>query len=99
MNRLPGEMHTAHAVDFTLNPEDQLNFPVEFLNTQCPPGLPPAVLHMKVPTLKLHAVIVIAVYLPNSFFPISERNDCHSIEKFQCEKGTVQWHPHHPNEN
>ena len=45
---LPGELTEAISVDFTVNVEDQLQFPVEFLNTQQPTGLPPAVLHLKV---------------------------------------------------
>ena len=45
---VPGEAVVAEAVDFTLNPEDQLQFPIEFLNTQEPSGLPPAMLKLKV---------------------------------------------------
>ena len=48
LNRVPGEMTLAQSVDFTLNVEDQLQFPVEFLNTQQPAGLPPATLKLKV---------------------------------------------------
>ena len=48
LQRLPGQLTVAPSVDFTVNVEDQLQFPVEFLNTQEPPGLPPAVLYLKV---------------------------------------------------
>ena len=48
LEQLPGDKILALSVDFTMNVEDQLQFPVEFLNTQEPPGLPPAVLRLKV---------------------------------------------------
>ena len=54
LERLPGDQTLALAVDFTLNPEDQLQFPVEFLNTQQPTGLPPAVLRLKACLLQLY---------------------------------------------
>jgi hypothetical protein len=50
LKRLPGEMKTYYSVD-TANcddPSEALNYPVEFLNTLTPSGLPPHKLNLKV---------------------------------------------------
>ena len=50
LNRMPGEMKTYLSVDFvdSKDPDDQVQFPTEFLNTLTPSGMPPHVLNLKV---------------------------------------------------
>ncbi|KAL7375909.1 hypothetical protein ABVT39_026346 [Epinephelus coioides] len=46
-NKFPGEEHTLHSVD-TIGPNDSHVYPVEFLNTLCPSGMPPHRLSLKI---------------------------------------------------
>ena len=50
LSRLPGEMKTYYSVDTAKcdDPSEALNYPVEFLNTLTPSGLPPHKLNLKI---------------------------------------------------
>ena len=45
--KFPGEEHILHSVD-SVGPDDNHKYPVEFLNTLCPSGMPPHRLSLKV---------------------------------------------------
>lgn len=45
---IPGEVITYRSIDTIVEPDDAVNYPLEFLNSLDPPGMPPHLLQLKV---------------------------------------------------
>ncbi|XP_029654171.1 ATP-dependent DNA helicase PIF1-like [Octopus sinensis] len=48
LEQLPGERHIFNSIDTVFNINEAEDYPVEFLNSLTPPGLPPYSFHLKI---------------------------------------------------